>query len=289
MQQTCSQCGAAATVPSKFCRNCGSPLPADSPATEAATRQYGRQAPAADAPPTSSPFTSPTPHTPSVSDAFAADTARLHQQQQTAPPPYAQPYGQPLPAAYPPAYPVQTPPKSNWWKWLLGFVLVSLLVCGGLLGYAFKRASDAVPQVQHEVEKAIQKAQEEAERAARESGAPPGVPGPPGVPAPPPPPAKALPQSLEELRYPKSQEINKTEVFGQQVLTLMTADSVADVKAYYEKLLGQAPIQSKDGSSESVVFMRKPYMVTVANDRKSEGRTTIALIRSGFIPDAKAR
>ncbi|MBI1766598.1 MAG: hypothetical protein HYR56_34755 [Acidobacteria bacterium] len=295
MQQTCSKCGAVAAVPSKFCRNCGAPLP-EATATEAPTRQYGRQTPAADVPPTSSPFAGPytapgQPPSPSVADAFTPDTTRL--QNQSAVPPGGQPYGQaygqqygqpPMPAAYPSGnpvpYPLQPPPKSNWWKWVLGFVLTSLLVCGGLLGYAFKRASNAVPQVQKQIEAAIAEAQKEADRAARESGNTPN-----GIPPPPPPaPGQGTLQSFDQLRYPKAEEINRTEAFGQHVLTMKTSDNVDTVKAYYEKKFGRAPIESKEQGRKSVVFIHKPYMVTVGNNAEDAGQTTITLIQSSFIP-----
>ncbi len=299
MQQTCSKCGAVATAPSKFCRNCGGPL-IESPMTEAPTQQYGRQTPAREVPPTSSPFSAPVqPPPPSVADAFTPDTARLHGQQ-TAPPggqpfgqAYGQPYGQPpMPAAYQPGNPIpyamQPPPKSNWWKWLLGFALASLLICGGLLSYAFMRARDAVPEVQRQVTEAIQKAQEEAERAAKEAGAPGNVPGVPGVPAPPPPPGE-MPQSLEQLRYPNSEEVNKVDAFGQQVLSLTTADSVDVVKAYYEKRLGQTAIQSQEKGRKAAVFFKAPYMVTVGTEGAEAGVTSITLVRSSLIPQVNPK
>ncbi len=294
MQQTCSKCGAVATVPSKFCRNCGGPL-TESPMTEAPTQQYGRQTPARDVPPMSAPFSAPVqPPPPSVADAFAPDTARLHSQQ-TAPPggqpygqTYQQPYGQPpMPAAYQPGNPVpyaaQSAPKSNWWKWLLGFVLASLLVCGGLLGWAFMRARDAVPNIQKQIETAIADAQKEAEREARESGKTPN-----GLPAPPPPPG-GLPQSLEQLRYPNSEETNKVDAFGQQVLSLTTTDSVDVVKAYYEKRLGQTAIQSQEKSRQAAVFFKAPFMVTVGTEGASAGVTSITLVRSSLIPQVNPK
>jgi hypothetical protein len=297
MQQTCSKCGSVTMVPSKFCRNCGAPFPNEGQATEAPTRQYGRQTPGAEVPPTSSPFTGPgQPPPPSVADAFAADTARLHGQQGA--PPSGQPYGQshgqpygqpPMPAAYQPGplagnpvpYPMQSPPKSNWWKWLLGIVLMTILVCGGLIGYGVKRASDAVPDVQKQIEAAIAEAQKEAERAAKEAGVPSL---PPGAPPPPLPPGQSAVTSLDQLRYPKSEEMEKTEVFGQQILTLKTSDNVDTVRAYYEKKLGRAPIESNKQGQKAVVFMQKPYMVSIGTEGGSAGQTTITLIRSGLIP-----
>lgn len=297
MQQTCSKCGSVATVPSKFCRNCGGPL-SEAQATEAPTRQYGRQTPAGEVPPTSSPFTGPgQPPPPSVSDAFTPDTARLHGQQN--PPPGGQPYGQshgqpygqpPMPAAYQPGmvtgnpvpYPMQPAPKSNWWKWLLGFALASLLVCGGLIGYGFKRASDAVPDVQRRVEEAIKQAQEEAERAAKEAGVPNAPPGAPG--APPPPPAPGGELTIEHLRYPKSEQTTKVNVMGNQVLELKTGDNLTNVRAFYEKLLGEPIVESQEQGKKELVFQKVPYVVTIGHDNYDSAKLKINIVRSGWIP-----
>jgi hypothetical protein len=298
MQQTCSKCGSVATVPSKFCRNCGAPFTNESQATEAATRQYGRQTPGAEVPPTSSPFTGPgQPPPPSVADAFAADTARLHGQQGV--PPSGQPYGQshgqpygqpPMPTAYQPGhlagnpvpYPMQPAPKSNWWKWVLGIVLTTILVCGGLIGYGVKRASDAVPDMQRQVQEAIQKAQEEAERAAKEAGVPNAPPGAPAPPPPPPGPGGQL--TIEHLRYPKSEQTSKVNVMGNQVLELKSEDSMANVRAFYEKLLGEPIVESQEQGKKDLVFQKVPYVVTIDQDRLDSSKLKINIVRSGWIP-----
>ena len=280
MQQTCTKCGAVATVPSKFCRHCGDPLSA-AQTPEAATRQYGRQTPPEAVPPASSPFSGNVagqPPAPSVADAFAPDTARMHRQSA----------GHPAaPGAYQPvqpsSYSVPPPPKSNWWKWALGIALTTLLVCGGLLGYAFKRASDAVPNVQRKVEEAIAQAQKEAERAARDGGLPTVVP--PGAPPPPPPPPGADGElTIETLRYPKSEQTSKVNLMGNQVLELKTGDSLPNVKAYYEKLLGEPLVESQEQGQRELVFQKVPYVVTIGHDQANKARLKINIVRSGWIP-----
>lgn len=279
MQQTCSQCGFVSPVPAKFCRQCGASLFAESESGEAATRQYGRQAPAPvpEAPPTSHPFTSPTPQPPpSMADAFAPETMRLQNQP---PPAYGQP---PLPlgmSPVSPAYPTHPPAKSNWWKWLLGFVLTTLLVCGGLLGYVFMRAREAVPDVQKQVAEAIRKAQEEAERAAQEGNAPP----PPGAPAPPPPPGSMAPE-FEKLTYPNAKVTSRVSAFGQQVMEMKTSDTLAQVKEFYVKQMGAPVVESDDGNDKALVFQKTPLMVTIGDDRRTPGQLSITIIRSGWIP-----
>lgn len=285
MQQTCSRCGAVATVPSKFCRQCGAPLLTETETHEAATRQYGRQTPASETPPTSHPFTSGEQRPPSVADAFAANTARLHNQ--APPPPMGQPFSPSgMPAPFTPAYPAVPPaPKSSWWKYLLGFALVSLLVCGGLIGYGIKRASEVVPTVSDQVNQAIKDAQEAAERAARESGVPNGG-VPDGVPVPPPPPPAPgeLAKDLEQLRYPNGKVTSRVKAMGQQVISLTTTDNFDKVKPYYVKLMGEPVVETDQSDGKELVFQKSPFMVTIGNDRNAPGQLTITLIRSTLIP-----
>jgi hypothetical protein len=285
MQQTCSRCGAAATVPSKFCRQCGAPLATEEETREAATRQYGRQSPAPEPPPASHPFTTPGQRPPSVSDAFAADTSRLHNQ--APPPPLGQPFSQQpgVPAPFAPAYPVQPASKSNWWKWALGFVLATVLVCGGLLAYTVQRATVAGSRVKEEIDKAVAIAKEEAEKAAQQgSSAPNGQPY--GVPPPPPaPPAPGeLSQDLEQLRYPNAKVASRVNALGQQVLTLKTNDTLDKVKTYYTEKLGAPIVESEEENERNLVFQKAPLMVTVGQDRRNPSQLDITIIRSGLIP-----
>jgi hypothetical protein len=274
MQQTCSQCGFVSPVPSKFCRQCGAALFAESESSEASTRNYGRQTPAPvpETPPTSHPFTSPTPQPPpSMADAFAPETMRLQNQPQM---PYGQP---PTPMGMPPvspAYPAP-PAKSNWWKWLLGFALVTLLVCGGLIGYVFMRANQIARDIQREIN-----------QPGVEGGVPGGVPGgpppPPGAPQPPPPPGTA--PEFEKLTYPNAKITSRVSAFGQQVMEMKTTDTLAQVKEFYVKQMGAPVVESDDGNDKALVFQKPPLMVTVGADRKAPGQNSITIIRSGWIP-----
>ncbi len=275
MQQTCSQCGFVSPVPAKFCRQCGAAMFAESESSEAATRNYGRQtpAPAPETPPTSHPFTSPTPQAPpSMADAFAPNTARLHNQPQT---PYSQPQ---VPMGMPPVYPAYPPPaaKSNWWKWLLGIALTTLLVCGGLLGYAFMRANEKFHQIQAEMNPPGQGVPD---------GIPGGVPVPPLPPPPPPAPGKGMAPEFEQLTYPNAKVTSRVNAFGQQVMEMKTTDNLAQVKAFYEKQMGAPVVESEGGDGDkSLVFQKTPLMVTVGDDKKEAGQLSITIIRSGWIP-----
>lgn len=289
MQQTCAQCGVVAQTASKFCRQCGAPMTTDAPAQEAATRQYGRQSPAPEGAPTSHPFTTPVPPpTNSVADAFAPDTARFHNQP---PPPAAQPgfnqaygqnYGQPgVPAPLPPAYPAPAAPKSNWWKWALGFVLVTVLACGGMVAYTVQRAAEVSSGVKKTIDDAVAQAKKDAEEAARRGSVPEGVPAPP--PPPPPAPGETV-SNLEQLQYPNAKVTSRVRAMGQHVITLETTDSFEQVKTYYQKYLGEPLVETDETDTREVVFQKAPLMVTIDYTKTGSGKLSITLINSSFIP-----
>jgi hypothetical protein len=173
MQQTCLKCGFTAETNAKFCRQCGASLFNESGASEAQTQHYGRQTPPPVPEPASAPFTSQMPpqQPPSIADTFAPDTGKLHPPQPTSgPPPLGANY---TPNAYPaPAYghpPMPTSAKSNWWKWALGVVLGSVLVCGGCVTYGIYRAQQAVQNAPAAWQGVIDEAKRQAEQAAREA------------------------------------------------------------------------------------------------------------------------
>jgi hypothetical protein len=257
MQQTCSSCGYVSETTAKFCRQCGAALalPSDesSPSSEAATRQYGRQTPSpAPAAPRSSPFISPSPQPPpSFAEAFGTETARMPGQAQ-APPGAPMSYGRPV---GPPINPVYSAPKSNWWKWLLGFVAISLLVCGGLGYYALRSAAEFGRRVAQEAEKAA------------------NVPAVPGA------------LSLEQLKYPNAKSFKTVAVFGQEILTMTTADGFDQVKTFYEQQLGQANLKVDEASRRTLVFQQTPFMVTIKPSERDADELQIVVIRSTLIPN----
>ncbi len=286
--QTCLKCGFAAETNAKFCRQCGSSLFTDSGESEAPTQHYGRQTPPPVPEPSSSPFTTPMPPQapPSIADTFAPDTGRLHNPGLPPPMPYQQnPYPAPMYGATPSA----PAAKSNWWKWALGAVLGSVLICGGCVSYGLYKAQEMGSGLQSKIEAAVK----EAERAAAEanqSAAPyvPPVIGPDGKPVPPPPPpgSSNVSPDLAKLKYPNASQTQHTKVFGQEIINLTSEDDFDTIKAFYQTqmAMGDPITESENNNSKTVVFQKGQVMVTLnAEDEKNQ----ITLIRSTLIPNLR--
>jgi hypothetical protein len=295
MQQTCLKCGFTAETTAKFCRQCGAALFNESSASEAQTQHYGRQTPAPPVPePASAPFTSQMPQQPpSIADTFAPDTGRLHPPQPTSgPPPFA---GQYAPHAYPaPAYgqpPMPVAAKSNWWKWALGLVMGSVLVCGGCVTFGIYKAQQAVQNAPTAWQEVIDEAKRQAEAAAREAqreaaNQPPQI-GPDGKPLPPPPPLPGSDNTSPEvsaLKYPNATQNNHVKVMGQEVLNMVSNDSFEQIKTFYQQKLGAPAIETNESGKVHVMFQKGQTMVNItARDEDNE----INIIRSNLIPQIK--
>ena len=287
--QTCLKCGFAAETNAKFCRQCGATLFTDSGESEAPTQHYGRQTPPPVPEPTSSPFTTPMPPQvpPSIADTFAPDTGRLHHPNAPPPMPYQQnPYPAPMYGA-PPAAPAA---KSNVWKWALGVVLGSVLICGGCVSFGLYKAQQMGQGLQGKIEAAVK----EAERAAAEANqsAVPNVPpviGPDGKPVPPPPPppgSSNVSPDLAKLKYPNASQTQHTKVFGQEIINLTSEDGFDAIKAFYQTqmAMGDPITENESNGSKTVVFQKGQVMVTLnAEDDKNQ----ITLIRSTLIPNLR--
>lgn len=74
MFQTCQHCSYESPIGARFCRQCGAQLFAETEASAASTRNYGRQE---SAPPVAAPGSGHLP--PSVADAIAGETERYYQ------------------------------------------------------------------------------------------------------------------------------------------------------------------------------------------------------------------
>ena len=297
--QPCPKCGSAVEANAKFCRNCGAHMFNESTGSEAQTQHYGRQTPPPAPEPASAPFTSQIPNPPpSIADTFAPDTGRLHYPNAAANPPLA---GAPPPMPYQqnqypaPAYgqpPATTAPKSNWWKWALGGVLGCVLICGGCITVGLYKAQQMGQGLQQKVETAIADAKRQAETEAAKQAAP--VIGPDGVPVPPPaPPApgsdNASP-SLSALKYPNAQQKSTVKAMGQEVVTLTSDDAWDDIKAFYQKALGDPMVETnQDDGDKNVVFQKGATMVTLQPSKTATGKTDITLINSGFLDMLKKK
>jgi hypothetical protein len=286
--QTCLKCGFAAETNAKFCRQCGASLFADSGESEAPTQHYGRQTPPPVPEPASSPFTSPMPPQapPSIADTFAPDTGRLHNPGVAPPPmPYQQnSYPAPMYGATPPA----PAAKSNWWKWALGVVLGSVLICGGCVSYGLYKAQEMGQGLQGKIEAAVEEAKRQAEaEAKRQAENIPPVIGPDGKPIPPPPPAPGsdnVSTDVAKLKYPNAKQTSHVKMFGQEVYELTSEDDLAQIKAFYQKELGDPTIESNNDNEQSVVYQKGKLMATVT---ARDGENKITIINSTLIPQLK--
>lgn len=278
MQSMCPHCGYLSDRPTRFCRQCGNPLSADTGPNEATTRNIGRQQaqipqPEAQIAPPYAPYQQYAPG--NVTDEQTPETSRFYQ------PPAVPGYQMPAPA----------PQKSNGWKILLVALFAFLLIGGGfsaLIISALNRQSQPVPeqiedQVRKRVEEELARAQEQIEDAARQAELhpPDNVPNPPAPPLP----GQATGGDLEKYRYPKAETVNTVNLAGQQFLKMTTNDSVDKVTEHYKKLVGPPSIQSNDEDGKKVIFQVQTaptLMVVVNQDEDYPDKTQIVVLRTSL-------
>src|SRR5262245_23223254 len=249
MQQPCPRCGYISDRPARFCRQCGTPLFAETETTGAATRNYEPRQ-------TDQPSSTSQPLSGRGPGLHVQETTRFYQ------PPAAPNFS---------AYPVEQPRKSRAGLWILIAFLSLVLVGGGMIGlvsYAIRSSHQAnnqppLPpdfgeQVQKQVEKEIEealkgisqsqqeseRARQEAERAQKEAGSPDSAPPPPSLP----PPAAT---GLDNYKYPNATVDRPVKFLGNEALSMITDDSFNKVKGFYQKLMGDPMVQSEDQSEES--------------------------------------
>lgn len=285
MQQPCSKCGYVSDRPARFCRNCGVPLFVENETTTATTRNYGGQ---------QGPDTNP--NRPYTSQNYA---------------PKESPYGgysdqTPNTDRFyrPPAVPEYGGPpkkKSSAKTWLIVAFILLLTIGGGLsiLTYTFFRVRDRVripteevvtdigAQIQEQIQEQIRQAEERArqaeERARQAQENLPVIEGVPPAPPAPPAPGAAAPLTLEKYRYPKADVQRSTSFIGNEFLQMTTADNVATVSEFYNKLIGQAAVKTNDADGEKVVYQVQgspSTLVVISPDEDSPGKTQIAVFRS---------
>ncbi|MGH9755946.1 MAG: hypothetical protein ACREA2_24465 [Blastocatellia bacterium] len=225
-------------------------------ATSATTRQYAPQQPAN---PYDAPYQSQLAQARSAPDNRfddqTPDTSRLHQA------PMAQNY---------PGYPATSTgvaKKSGALKWvLIAFLCLAMVSCGiGAMVISAIRARQAT------VEGELDPARPEAE----------GAPGAPDAPAPPPPPASGT--GLEQYKYPNAEVKSSVGVFGNEVVTMITGDSVSEVRDYYKKRLGDPMVEDADDGAVIFQIPGSPMtLITINEDKGAPDKTQITVLRSNL-------
>ncbi len=287
MQQPCPHCGYISDRPARFCRQCGNALFAENDVTTATTKNYSPHQP-----PTASP-NQPYPSSYGANaglDDRVRDTSRFYRP----------------PAAY--GYDVPAPKKSKAGLWILFSFLALLIIGGGFLTYVLtvvrNHSSAVVAPVAEQVEQEVQqkiaeevaraqeaavraqeeamRKQEEALRRAAEASS--GIPAPP--PAPPAPPAPGeLPAGIEKYKYPKATVNQSASLVGNEFVHMLTSDSVATVRDYYQKIAGPPAIKGSDVDGEKVIFQipgSPSTIITVSPDEDSPGKTQIVILRTKY-------
>ncbi len=282
MQQPCPKCGYISDRPTRFCRQCGTQLFAENEATTATTRQY---APQQSANSYDGPYQSQLAQAQAGPDGWSTSQPNSQFANQT--PDTSRLYGAPAPQEYP-GYPNQlanfqqaAAKKSSAWKWVL-IALLFLALLGGGIGILVisainrtRQAAQAVhDQVQEQIKKEIEQARQEAERAAENAG----IPIPPQPPGP-----TAGGADLERYKYPGAALKDKVGVFGNEVMTMTTSDSVNKVKEYYKKQFGDPFIEDEEDDEEAAVFHipgAPMTIITINKDDEAPDKTQITVVRS---------
>jgi hypothetical protein len=267
MQQPCQRCGYVSDRPTRFCRQCGAQLFVENEATSATTRP---QAPQQSANPYDAPYQSQLAQAQSAPDRRfdyqTPDTSRLYHAQM------AQNYPN-YPANYQPA----ESKKSSAWKWVLVALLcVSLVGVGiGAMVLSVVRARQAA------AERIRDRVREQIEQAKRDAGVTEDT----GAPVPPIPP---LPPStsgagIERYKYPNAEVKSSVGVFGNNVVTMSTHDSVSKVRDYYKNQFGDPMVE--DGEGDTVIFQIQGspmIVITIGKDKHDSDKTEINVIRTNL-------
>jgi hypothetical protein len=242
----------------------------DNEATSATTRQYAQQQPAN---PYDAPYQSQFAQARSAPeyrfDDQAPDTSRLHQT------PMA-----PQPPNYPANYQQAVAKKSGALKWVLITLFCMLLVSGGIIAMVISTirakhntATRISDEIQQEIAKELERLKRESERGSEEAG----------VPAPHPGPQSNSGPGMDQYKYPQAEVRNLVGIFGNQVVTMITGDSVSEVREYYKKRFGDPMVV--DESSGAVIFQipgSPTTLITINEDESDSDKTKITVLRTNL-------
>lgn len=271
MYQTCQYCRYESPIEARFCRQCGVQLYAETEASAAGTRNFGKQEPAL------SVATAGSGHLPpSVVDAIAGETERYYQ---------ARPY---VPA--PPA-PATAPIKSRIgnWRW---FVLLLVMIIGAAIGSLVtgsmiepgedSRTPEEIARSQQQDEErrrqaelkreALNNAREaenrarealnnarEALRRAEEAASQAGEAGAALAPTD----EKLL--DFSQFDYPGATVSSSIRIPGREMLTMRTTDSFDAVNQFYQKKLGEPILKINESVEKSLIFQSNtPPLISVS-------------------------
>jgi hypothetical protein len=250
MEDACPGCGYISDRPSRFCRQCGKQLYAETEASSAATRNY-------------EPNRVPTPRQqdrhyyspgPGVNLGMNEETSRFYQ------PPIA-PY---------PDFPEKKKSRTVMWILIavLCFMMVSISVVAAIV---FLRPHRQVTIVDSDID-----------RIREQLGK---IHPPPPPPFPPADAAKTeLPDVFARYKYPNAQVDNLVSAVGNDIVTLSTDDNVGTVRDFYSKVTGNSPlVRSRKEEKEEVVFQASnspPILIIISPDDDLPGKTQIVLIHS---------
>jgi hypothetical protein len=213
-------------------------------ATSATTRQYAPQQPAN---PYDAPYQSQLAQARSAPDyqfdAQAPDTSRLHQA------PMAQQYPN-----YSANYQHAAARKSGALKWILITLLCLLLVSFGI-GVMVISAIHANRRAELATEAPV-------------------------APAPPAPPPPASGRGLEQYKYPNATVKEAVDLLGNEVVTMITSDSVSVVGNYYKKQLGDPMIEDVDAAVIFQIPGPPTTFITINRDKEDPDKTQITVLRS---------
>jgi uncharacterized protein YneF (UPF0154 family) len=273
MQHTCPHCGFISERLSRFCRQCGTQLIEENEVTSASTRNYA---------PGQVPLTNPNqPNTSQQRGRIDEQTGGTSHYS----PPQVEPGYQP---------PVQR--RSRLVLWLALIALFTLLVIGGLIttgvflaDKASRKLLSKVPtneeiqkQVQDHIGREAERIKLEVERLSEEARK--YTPNNSGN-VPPQPPGTVTPLTIDQYLYPRAAIDTKVGLYGNEVLRMRTRDNLDKVQKYYQKLLGNPPLQSNSAEDRTVIFQSSgtpSVKVIIQPEKEYQNQLRINVIRTSI-------